>query len=97
MSRADSVRLAYDKARQAGSSLLGAALASDAFFPFADGPQLALDAGVTASSSRAASVRDPDVVAAADAAGISMVQRTAGTSSTDRPRTAPASRSLSAS
>ena len=45
MSRVDSVRLAIDKARAAGSSLLGAALASDAFFPFADGPQLAVDAG----------------------------------------------------
>ena len=41
MSRVDSVRLAIDKARAAGSSLLGAALASDAFFPFSDGPQLA--------------------------------------------------------
>ena len=73
MSRVDSVRLAIDKARQAGSSLLGAALASDAFFPFADGPQLALDAGVTAIIQPGGSVRDPDVVAAADAAGISMV------------------------
>ena len=43
MSRVDSVRLAVEKSR---SSLEGAALASDAFFPFADGPQLAIDAGV---------------------------------------------------
>ena len=41
MCRVDSVRLAIEKARAAGSSLLGAALASDAFFPFSDGPQLA--------------------------------------------------------
>ena len=46
MSRVDSVKLAIDKARAAGSSLHGAALASDAFFPFSDGPQLAVDAGV---------------------------------------------------
>ena len=44
MSRVDSVRLAVEKAQQ---PLDGAALASDAFFPFADGPQLAIDAGVT--------------------------------------------------
>ena len=46
MSRVDSVRLAIDKARAAGAELQGAALASDAFFPFADGPQLAVEAGV---------------------------------------------------
>ena len=45
MSRVDSVRLAIEKARDAGSDLRGAALASDAFFPFADGPQLAVEAG----------------------------------------------------
>src|ERR671917_2242409 len=45
MSRVDSVRLAIEKARDAGSSLEGAALASDAFFPFADGPQAAIEAG----------------------------------------------------
>src|SRR3954468_22581811 len=48
MSRVDSVRLALEKARAAELELPGAALASDAFFPFADGPQLAIDAGVTA-------------------------------------------------
>src|SRR3954463_10966442 len=73
MPRVDSVRLAIDKARGAGSSLLGAALASDAFFPFADGPQLAIDAGITAIIQPGGSVRDPEVVEAADAAGISMV------------------------
>ncbi len=73
MSRVDSVRLAIDKARAAGSSLHGAALASDAFFPFADGPQLAVDAGVTTIIQPGGSVRDHEVVEAADAAGISMV------------------------
>ena len=73
MSRVDSVKLAIDKARGAGSSLLGAALASDAFFPFSDGPQLAVDAGVTAVIQPGGSMRDHEVVEAADAAGISMV------------------------
>src|ERR671928_2195914 len=48
MSRVDSVKISIEKARAAGSSLHGAALASDAYFPFPDGPQLAIDAGVTA-------------------------------------------------
>src|SRR3954463_11329754 len=73
MSRVDSVRLAIEKARAAGSSLLGAALASDAYFPFPDGPQLAMDAGVGAIIQPGGSVRDHEVVEAADAAGISMV------------------------
>ena len=73
MSRVDSVRLAIEKARDAGSSLLGAAMASDAFFPFADGPQLAIDAGIKAIIQPGGSVRDHEVVEAADAAGISMV------------------------
>jgi phosphoribosylaminoimidazolecarboxamide formyltransferase/IMP cyclohydrolase len=73
MSRVDSVRLAIEKARGAGSSLHGAALASDAYFPFADGPQLAMDAGVTAIIQPGGSIRDHEVVEAADGAGISMV------------------------
>ncbi len=48
MSRVDSVKIAIDKAADADISLEGAVMASDAFFPFADGPQLAIDAGVTA-------------------------------------------------
>ena len=56
-----------------GSSLQGAALASDAFFPFADGPQLAVEAGITSIIQPGGSKRDMDVVEAADAAGISMV------------------------
>jgi phosphoribosylaminoimidazolecarboxamide formyltransferase/IMP cyclohydrolase len=70
MSRVDSVRLAIEKAR---STLAGAAMASDAFFPFPDGPLLAFEAGVNAIIQPGGSVRDPDVVAAADAAGAAMV------------------------
>ncbi len=74
MSRVDSVRIAVEKARANQPDLLaGAALASDAFFPFADGPELAIAAGVTSIIQPGGSVRDPDVVAAADAAGIAMV------------------------
>jgi phosphoribosylaminoimidazolecarboxamide formyltransferase/IMP cyclohydrolase len=70
MSRVDSVRLALEKAP---SDVNGAVLASDAFFPFADGPQLALEAGATAVIQPGGSIRDPDVVAAIDAAGAAMV------------------------
>jgi phosphoribosylaminoimidazolecarboxamide formyltransferase/IMP cyclohydrolase len=73
MSRVDSVRLAIEKARATDSDLTGGALASDAFFPFSDGPQLAVDAGITAVIQPGGSVRDHVVVEAADAAGISMV------------------------
>jgi len=74
MSRVDAVRIAIEKARDAQPELLaGAALASDAFFPFADGPQLALDAGVSAVIQPGGSVRDEDVVAAVDGAGATMV------------------------
>jgi phosphoribosylaminoimidazolecarboxamide formyltransferase/IMP cyclohydrolase len=73
MSRVDSVRLAIEKARDTETDIGGAALASDAFFPFPDGPQLAIDAGVTAIIQPGGSMRDPAVVEAADAAGISMV------------------------
>jgi len=73
MSRVDSVRLAVDKARAAGIDLEGSALASDAFFPFADGPALAMEAGATAIIQPGGSQRDPEVVEACDAAGITMV------------------------
>ena len=73
MSRVDSVRIALDKAVAAGIGLDGAAMASDAFFPFADGPQLAIDAGVRAVIQPGGSQRDPEVVAACDAAGVTMV------------------------
>jgi phosphoribosylaminoimidazolecarboxamide formyltransferase/IMP cyclohydrolase len=73
MSRVDSVRLSIEKAAAAGLDLAGAAMASDAFFPFSDGPQLGVDAGVTTIIQPGGSKRDPEVVEAADAAGISMV------------------------
>jgi phosphoribosylaminoimidazolecarboxamide formyltransferase / IMP cyclohydrolase len=73
MSRVDAVRIAVDKAREHGHDLAGAVLASDAFFPFPDGPQLALDAGVTAIVQPGGSRRDGDVVNAVSAAGAAMV------------------------
>jgi phosphoribosylaminoimidazolecarboxamide formyltransferase/IMP cyclohydrolase len=74
MSRVDAVRIAVEKATDAQPQLLaGAALASDAFFPFADGPQLAIDAGVTAIIQPGGSVRDDDVIAATEHAGVAMV------------------------
>ncbi len=62
-----------DSGAVAAARVAGAALASDAFFPFADGPQLAIDAGVTAIIQPGGSVRDEEVVAAVDAAGVAMV------------------------
>jgi phosphoribosylaminoimidazolecarboxamide formyltransferase/IMP cyclohydrolase len=73
MSRVDAVRIAIQKAHEHGRDLEGAVLASDAFFPFADGPQLALDAGVGALIQPGGSRRDDEVVAAVEAAGASMV------------------------
>jgi phosphoribosylaminoimidazolecarboxamide formyltransferase / IMP cyclohydrolase len=74
MSRVDSVRIALEKAHAFQPELLArAALASDAFFPFADGVQLALDAGVKAIIQPGGSVRDGEVIAAADAADAIMV------------------------
>jgi phosphoribosylaminoimidazolecarboxamide formyltransferase / IMP cyclohydrolase len=73
MSRVDAVRLALEKAAEHGHDPSGAALASDAFFPFPDGPQLALDAGVGAIIQPAGSKRDAEVVEAVQAAGAIMV------------------------
>jgi phosphoribosylaminoimidazolecarboxamide formyltransferase / IMP cyclohydrolase len=73
MSRVDSVRIAVDKAAAASHDLQGAVLASDAFFPFADGPQLAIDAGVRAIIQPGGSQRDREVIEACDAAGVAMV------------------------
>jgi phosphoribosylaminoimidazolecarboxamide formyltransferase/IMP cyclohydrolase len=73
MSRVDSVRIAIDKARAAELPLDGAVMASDAFFPFADGPQLAIEAGVRAIIHPGGSQRDEEVVEACNAAGIAMV------------------------
>src|SRR4051794_4295578 len=78
MSRVDSVRLAVDKCRaahgEAADALLaGSALASDAFFPFADGPELAIQAGSTAVIQPGGSKRDGEVIAACDADEVAMV------------------------
>ena len=73
MSRVDSVRIAVDKAAAASNDLGGAVLASDAFFPFADGPQLAIDAGVRAIIQPGGSQRDREVIEACDAADVAMV------------------------
>lgn len=73
MSRVDAVFMALHKARQQGHELAGAALASDAFFPFPDGLLMAADAGVTAVIQPGGSVRDAEVIAAADERGIAMV------------------------
>jgi phosphoribosylaminoimidazolecarboxamide formyltransferase / IMP cyclohydrolase len=72
-SRVDAVELALGKAREHGHDLDGAVLASDAFFPFPDGPQAALDAGVTAIIQPGGSKRDDEVTAAVRAAGATMV------------------------
>jgi len=72
MSRMDAARLAVEKARQAGLSLEGSAVCSDAFFPFADGLVVAAKAGSTAAIQPGGSVRDEEVIAAADEHGMAM-------------------------
>jgi phosphoribosylaminoimidazolecarboxamide formyltransferase/IMP cyclohydrolase len=72
-SRVDAVRLALEKAREHGHDVKGAVLASDAFFPFADGPQAALEAGVTAIIQPGGAKRDDEVVEAVRKAGATMV------------------------
>ena len=61
MSRVDAVRIAIEKAQDLGHEPAGSVLASDAFFPFADGPQLALDAGVAVIVQPGGSKRDDEV------------------------------------
>jgi phosphoribosylaminoimidazolecarboxamide formyltransferase/IMP cyclohydrolase len=73
MSRVDSVRIAIDKARELGHDLEGSVVASDAFFPFADGPELALEVGATAIVQPGGSKRDADTLAAVDRRGRAMV------------------------
>jgi len=73
MSRVDSSRLAVQKAGDQGLSIEGAVLASDAFFPFRDGVDAAAEAGIRAIIQPGGSVRDEEVIAAADEAGIAMV------------------------
>ena len=78
MSRVDSVRIAIEKAHdargdEAEALLSGSVVASDAFFPFPDGPQTAIEAGATSFIQPGGSKRDSEVVEACDAAGASMV------------------------
>ena len=73
MSRVDAAFLAVHKAHSAGHDTAGASLGSDAFFPFRDGVDQAADAGVTAIVQPGGSVKDADVIAAADERGIAMV------------------------
>jgi len=73
MSRVDSSFLSVHKARQQGHDPKGAVMASDAFFPFADGVDEAAAAGVTAIIQPGGSIRDADVIAAADKHGLAMV------------------------
>jgi len=73
MSRVDSVRLAVWKAQQAGLSLEGSAVGSDAMFPFADGLIASAEAGATAAIQPGGSVRDEEVIAAADEHEVAMI------------------------
>ncbi len=73
MSRIDSARIASIKAREAGLSLAGSAAASDAFFPFRDGLDVVVDAGATCVIQPGGSVRDEEVIAAADERDVAMV------------------------
>lgn len=73
MSRVDSSRTAVWKAGEAGLSLVGSVVASDAFFPFPDGILAAADAGATAVIQPGGSVRDAEIIEAADLQGLAMV------------------------
>jgi len=73
MSRVDSSKIAVWKAKEAGLDLTGSAVASDAFFPFPDGVVAAAEAGATAVIQPGGSVRDPEVIAAADERNLAMV------------------------
>jgi phosphoribosylaminoimidazolecarboxamide formyltransferase/IMP cyclohydrolase len=73
MSRVDSSFLAVHKARQQGHEPRGAVMASDAFFPFADGVDEAAAAGVTAIIQPGGSIRDAEVIAAANRHGLAMI------------------------
>jgi phosphoribosylaminoimidazolecarboxamide formyltransferase / IMP cyclohydrolase len=73
MSRLDSARIASIKAGHAKLSLQGTAVASDAFFPFRDGLDVVVDAGASCVIQPGGSMRDPEVIAAADERGVAMV------------------------
>jgi phosphoribosylaminoimidazolecarboxamide formyltransferase/IMP cyclohydrolase len=73
MSRVDRARIAAVKAQAAGLALAGSAVASDAFFPFRDGVDVVIEAGASAVIQPGGSVRDGEVIAAADERGVAMV------------------------
>ncbi len=73
MSRVDSARMASIKAKNAGLSLSGSCAASDAFFPFRDGLDVVIDGGATAVIQPGGSLRDDEVIGAANERGIAMV------------------------
>jgi len=73
MSRIDSARIAAIKAKSAGLEIAGSVVASDAFFPFRDGLDAVIDAGAVAVIQPGGSVRDDEVIAAANERGIAMV------------------------
>ena len=73
MSRVDAVEIAVEKAATHGHDVTGGVLASDAFFPFPDGPRIALDAGAAAIVQPGGSRRDEDVIDAVERAGAAMV------------------------
>jgi phosphoribosylaminoimidazolecarboxamide formyltransferase/IMP cyclohydrolase len=73
MSRVDSSKIAVWKAGEAKLPLKGSIIASDAFFPFADGIQAAAEAGAIAAIQPGGSVRDAEVIEAADKAGMAMI------------------------
>ena len=73
MSRVDAVRIAVEKATAHGHDVAGSALASDAFFPFPDGPRIALDAGATSVVQPGGSKRDQDVIDAVQSFGATMM------------------------
>jgi phosphoribosylaminoimidazolecarboxamide formyltransferase/IMP cyclohydrolase len=73
MSRIDSARIAVRKAQDAGINLTGCAVASDAFFPFADGLLQAAEAGAVCVIQPGGSIRDEEVIAAANDKGLAMM------------------------
>ncbi len=73
MSRVDSARIAAIKAQSAGLTLTGSVVASDAFFPFRDGVDAVIGAGARAIIQPGGSLRDEEVIAAADEHGVAMV------------------------
>jgi len=73
MSRINSARIAGIKAEHAGLEVAGSVMASDAFFPFRDGIDAAAEAGIVAVIQPGGSIRDNEVIAAADEHGMAMV------------------------